>query len=99
MVVLSACERSKLHRGATKIPTTDLEHRRSQDRIVLQRVQGSIGFAQWKHLYARADGNLRGNAQKILSVLARVVRHTANDTFLIEQIVVKRRNRAHVDAA
>src|SRR6266576_6172328 len=77
----------------------DLEHSRSRNRIVLQRVQRSIGFAQWKHLYARADGNLRSNAQKILSVLARIVGHTANDTFLIEQIVVKRRNRAHVDAA
>src|ERR1700730_89674 len=77
----------------------DLEHRRPGDRIILQRVQSLVGFAEWKHLHSRADRDLGREAEKILTVMARIVRDAAHDTFRIEQIVVERRNWAHVDPA
>src|SRR4051794_22101627 len=45
------------------------------------------------------DGNFGGNPQKILTVLPCIVRHAANDTFLINQIVRKGGDGAHMNPA
>src|SRR5256885_6178593 len=45
------------------------------------------------------DGNFGGNPQKVLTVLPCIVRHAANDTFLINQIVGKGGDGAHMNAA
>src|SRR2546423_657776 len=47
----------------------------------------------------RADGNFGGDAQEILAGLASVVGYAANYALLIDQVVRKRRDRAHMDSA
>src|SRR4029077_2556884 len=69
------------------------------DRVVLQLIQGLMGIAQRKPLHLSVDGDLRGDTQEVYSVLARIVSHTANHPLLIEQAVIQRWNRAHVNPA
>src|SRR3984893_14108249 len=78
---------------------TDVQHRRSLNRVVLQRVQCAVGFVQREHLHSRANGDLGSHTQKIFSVLTRIVCNAANLAFLIQQIVSKRWYLTHVDSA
>src|SRR5437588_12059880 len=53
----------------------DLQHCRAFDRIILQCVQRAVCFFQRIQLHSRLDWDLRGNAQKVFTVLPCIVGH------------------------
>src|SRR6266850_1840096 len=63
------------------------------------RAFSAIGVTQGKNPYVSTNGNLGGNMKKIFPVFARVVGHAANHALLVQQLVLERRNRAHVNSA
>src|SRR5262245_37889346 len=66
---------------------------------MLQRVQRRIRFSQIENLYLGLDRNLGRLAQEIQSILAGVVGDAADDSFVIEQLVIDRRYPAHMNPA
>ena len=45
------------------------------------------------------DGDFGGDPQEVFAVLAGVVGHAADGALVVEQVVIERRNGAHVNAA
>src|SRR4051794_23569468 len=97
----SACRRGKMCGDGELRPRAlrfNLEDGCARNGVVLQRVQGTVSLVEPKHLHMSFDWYLGGNTQKILAVLTRVIRHAANHPLLINQVIVKRRNRTHMYA-
>src|SRR5207249_6645210 len=67
--------------------------------VILKCVQGTVRFRQWKYLDARSNRNLGRHAQKVFAVLPRVVRHAANHSLLIQQVVAERWDRTPMNSA
>jgi len=66
---------------------------------VPQAFECFVGVLEREGLGVRAHQNLRGLPEKSVTVLARVVCHTAEAALPIEELVGQFRDRAHVDAA
>src|SRR5256885_5299600 len=61
--------------------------------------QGLVGPAQRKSFNARLHGDFRSEGQKILAVATREIGHRTDCPFAPNQLVRKRRDVAHVNAA
>src|SRR3979411_873360 len=77
----------------------DFQHPCAANSVVLEGVQGSIGLGQREYLDLGLNRNFGGHSQEIVPVLPRVVGNATDHALLIEQVVVERRDGAHVDAA
>src|SRR5262245_24568748 len=72
-------------------------YRRPAHRVMLQGIQSRIGFDQIENLGLRLDRDLGRHTQKIQTVLPSIVGHAADDAFVVEELVINRRNLAHVN--
>src|SRR5258708_39041769 len=77
----------------------DLQYCRASNGVVLQGIDRTVRIFQTKNLRGDANRNLGRHAQEVMSILTRVIGHAPDHTLLVEQIVVQRRNCAHMNAA
>lgn len=75
------------------------QYGRPADGIMLQCIEGAISIRQGENLGLGMDRDLCRELQKIVPVLAGIIRNAANHALLIKQIVIKWRDGTHVDAA
>ena len=75
------------------------QHRRPLDLAPAQPVEGLVGRLQGKGLHRGFDRHPGGELKKLLAVGPGQVGHRADHPLPPEQVVGKRRDVAHVDAA
>src|ERR1700751_5709194 len=68
------------------------------DAVALELVEGSIRTSQREHCYLRVNWNLGCDPQEIFAILPCIVCRATHHTFLIKQIVIERRDLAHVNS-
>ena len=77
----------------------DVQDGGALDEALAEQVQGLVGSLQRKRLYFGSDGHLGSQGQEFFAILPGEVGYRADHSFTPKDVIGKRGDIAHVDAA